>query len=797
MTEGIPEWPLDTNGAYAIPVPLLEHTRSLAARPSEREMESSRVRRRRMQAELQQFLKASWNFTEDEFSAFVRFYELTLDNGSLSFLLKTFEEDPDGSGDTVEVDWELAFVGKPQHSRSDNLFSVSATLEVLDSEAIPALPPTSFGHFGDEGADDDDPTVESNVSDCRENVSVILDGLEEGALYVIEIAAAEAGPFAPYIYFALLTNEERATKHKRVSMSNWFGGAQPWLRVKLWRTAGNAIVDAVIARAAQPLPPVLAPPDLTLAGCTEITTQAQVYAGSSGSFAEGIQPLETYQTSNGFVIPYSYLEDPMVFTSRNYRPFIRKYVIRQFAWNGHWGTLSTELGQDTPVTATGPAGATIKWTRDGSVPTETTPAPIPYGGVANNAYVVHDAFAGILLARCFKDGCKSPLVMVCVDKLMHERNSFVTGINGSSVIDSCDLPIVDAGTGLNIESGSSCNVVYGGICPFEDTVVDFGRSAAAPAQSRNTTAHGAWLRIRGKTIKLSTYIGWPIHWVSSDYYEFFGSTWNTGVVSNGWSIAARNHNWVIMCKQDDSFLGIEKVPFSASLAGPAGGPGDADRAAFQAIVDVKILDILFNLFIPDMVCNSDFTHAVYMDRYDIMRSPLHYEEPRDLRWLGSDDGIDLSTPIPDIPDDPGRARAPGQLLRPVRDVLRRGRGGRDPGLPDRHGLERRVGGARGSRGHLWLGSVRNLCQRSRRGQLGPHRRRWLRLLFGRRAMGNWHHQGMGVQDPTGGHHLQGRPGKLCGRPDSAHHAGGHRLGRNPGLPWLEDGQQFDRRLRNL
>lgn len=605
-----------------------------------------------MQAELQQFLKASWNFTEDEFSAFVRFYELTLDNGSLSFLLKTFEEDPDGSGDTVEVDWELAFVGKPQHSRSDNLFSVSATLEVLDSEAIPALPPTSFGHFGDEGADDDDPTVESNVSDCRENVSVILDGLEEGALYVIEIAAAEAGPFAPYIYFALLTNEERATKHKRVSMSNWFGGAQPWLRVKLWRTAGNVIVDTVIARAAQPLPPVLAPPDLTLAGCTEITTQAQVYAGSSGSFAEGIQPLETYQTSNGFVIPYSYLEDPMVFTSRNYRPFIRKYVIRQFAWNGHWGTLSTELGQDTPVTATGPAGATIKWTRDGSVPTETTPAPIPYGGVANNAYVVHDAFAGILLARCFKDGCKSPLVMVCVDKLMYERNSFVSGILGNFVINSCDLPIVDAVTGLNVESGDSCNVIYGGICPFEDTVVDAARLAAAPSQSHNTTAHGAWLRVRQKTIKLSSYIGWPIHWVSTGYFEFFSSTWNTGVVSNGWSIAARNHNWVIMCKQEDSFLGIEKVPFSASLAGPAGGPGDADRATFQAILDVKILDILFNLFIPDMVCNADFDHFVYMDRFDIMRSPLHYEEPRDLRWLGSDDGIDLSTPIPDIPDDP-------------------------------------------------------------------------------------------------------------------------------------------------
>lgn len=663
MTAGIPEYPL------TIPVPLIEREHQLSARPSERQMESGRLRRRRLQIELQEFLKVSWNFTEDDFGTFKSFYEDTLDNGSLSFLMVTFEDDPQGSGELLEVDWELAFVGVPQHSRSDNLFSVSATLEVLDKQMVEPLPDIVFGYFHDEGPTDDNPTVEGNPSLCRENVSVLLDNLTVGALYVLEIAPTADGPWDHYIFFALLTTEERATKHKRVSMSNWFGGDQPWMRVKIYRSADDPplLLDQLMTKAGQPLAPELDPPDLTIANVSEITTSAQLAAaatGGDGTLSEGVQPLDAYKTSNGYVIPYSFLEDPLVFDSRMYRPFIRKFLMRQHRW-GFWGTLSAEGSQNTPVTITGPAGATLKWSRDKTVPAVTDPAPIAYGGVANNAFVIEDQFAGILMARCFSGTCPSPLVMVCVDKMMYDRPTLVMNVLSNSVAGSCDLPQTDIVTGLPIESGQSCNILYGGICPFEDDVVAYAASVAAPAISRDggTGMHGPSLRWRQKTVSAGQNYGWPGHFTSATYLEFNNSSWNYpgdpvyDGFFNGWQVAARNHNWAILCQNNDpKFLGLIMVDFQASLAGAVGTQGQTDRGNWGAVRDLAIGNILANTAIPDMTCNLSFGYFMYADRFDIMRSPLYYVEPRDLHWLGV--GLDLGLEITDLPFDPTLVNPP-------------------------------------------------------------------------------------------------------------------------------------------
>lgn len=666
MTAGIPEYPFD------LPVPLLDHDRNLTARPSQREMESGRIRRRRMQAELQEFLKVNWNFTEDEFAAFKSFYEDILDNGTIQFLLKTSEEDPAGSGETVEVWWEVAFVAKPQHVRGDNLFSVSATLEVLDVLFLDPLPAITFGYFRDEGHEDINEDVENFPSDCRQNVSVVMDDLEEGALYLLEISPDSTdGSWDRFIFFALLTTEERETKHKRVSMSNWFlrngvNEGQPWFRVKLYRDAAQALVDEVITQPNQPLPPEVDAPDLTVANVSEIDTSEQISGAATDTYAQGVQPLAAYRTSNGYVIPYSYLEDPMVFSSRMYRPFIRKYIIRQHSW-GHWGTLSTEGSQDTPVTITGPVGATLKWTRDGTLPTLATPTPTAYGGVPDNAYVIENQFDGILLARCFSGDCPSPLVMVCIDKLMYERPNFSTTGPATGVSGYCDLPQVDIVTGLLIESGNSCNIVYGGICPHEALIISLGWAGGGIALSRDNpfTNHGAALLKKLKRVDERIYIGWPIHSTAAEHYTFLSSVWNNPGAPYGsgyfnhWQVAARNHNWAVICRNTDPldqeglgtslFLGLIMVPFGASLAGPAGGDADSDRAAWDGARDEALGQIMEGFELPEEACTNPYTFWMFADRFDIFRSPLNYDEPRDLQWLG---GIDLDEEIVDIPSDP-------------------------------------------------------------------------------------------------------------------------------------------------
>lgn len=665
MTAGLSEWPLDTNGNYAIPVPLLSPDHTGATRHSEALMESGRVRRRRMQLELQEFLKASWNFTDEEFSTFVAFFEQTIDNGALSFLLKTFEDSPTKPGELAEVWWELAFVNEYQFSRSDGVVSVSGTLEVLDKELFDALPDIVFGYFHDEGNLDTNLIVESSPSACRENVSVILDGLVEGNLYVLEIAAFVDGPWDHYIFFALLTTEERTTRHKRVSMSNWFGGTQPFFRVKLYRDFNSLLIDGVMTKAGSPLGPAVVPPDLTVANISEISTSAQLTIASAGdnNLIQGVRSLDTYRTSNGFVIPYSFLEDPMVFTSRMYRPFIRKYITRQFAWNGHWGTLSAETTQNTPVTITGPAGATLKWSRDGTVPALTDPAPAAIGGVANNAFVGDDKFGGIIMARCFSGTCSSPLVMVCVDKLMYERPTLTTAGLNNTVAGSCDLPTTDVVTGLPIESGASCNINWGGICPFESHILGFLLSVLAPAGSRPGTLHGPLLRFREKTVAASTYIGWPIHAVGASRYDFVSSAWNSpgdpvyDGFFNGWQIAPRNHNWGLIFQNNNPlFIGMVLVDFQASLAGAVGTQGQSDRASWAFERDGAIIGFLSVVPIPDDICNVGQEYFMYADRFDIMRTPLYYNEPRDLHWLGV--GLDLSTPITNLPFDPTLVNPP-------------------------------------------------------------------------------------------------------------------------------------------
>jgi len=86
-------------------------------------METGRVRNRRGFATTLDTYEATWMFTQDQFVAFRDFFNETLENGSLSFMLPM--------QDDTEI--EAAFMkGVYQFSRSDNLYSVKGVLEVVE-----------------------------------------------------------------------------------------------------------------------------------------------------------------------------------------------------------------------------------------------------------------------------------------------------------------------------------------------------------------------------------------------------------------------------------------------------------------------------------------------------------------------------------------------------------------------------------------------------------------------------------------------------------------------------------------
>tara|TARA_A100000171_G_scaffold53079_1_gene76351 strand:- start:29228 stop:33025 length:3798 start_codon:yes stop_codon:yes gene_type:complete len=126
---------------------------------------------------------------------------------------------------------------------------------------------------------------------------------------------------------------------------------------------------------------------------------------------------------------------------------------QDFGWDGVPQTVSTEVPYDD---------ATVKWTRDGSDPDSEMPwPPAKEAGHEFNAAVYRQDFAGVIKSRCFKDGCKSPMTAVIIDK----RIRFLHKIN---VIGNSQLSA--SGCDKNELSGVSCEVVYGGIDGFKDAL---------------------------------------------------------------------------------------------------------------------------------------------------------------------------------------------------------------------------------------------------------------------------------------------------------------------------------------
>jgi hypothetical protein len=112
---------IDSNTAIwptTLPVPLRAHQAIGEFNFARTQFESGRIRKRRLVEDPREGLDVVWNFTEDEFEAFKTFFDESLENGSLTFLITLF-------GREREVDFRDSTYG---FNHSDNLYTVIAKL---------------------------------------------------------------------------------------------------------------------------------------------------------------------------------------------------------------------------------------------------------------------------------------------------------------------------------------------------------------------------------------------------------------------------------------------------------------------------------------------------------------------------------------------------------------------------------------------------------------------------------------------------------------------------------------------
>ena len=359
MDSDLPYWP------STLPTPQLGYRRQVNPRSKVSAMESRRGRVRRNHASSLVVLEVSWVFTQDQYAIFRTFFIETLEQGSSPFALVTLEMDPDPTL-AREMTRQVAFFdGTYAFSVSDNCVAVDASLEVDAEEYVsianpfyraPVIPPVP--------PPPDLPVVYPTV--CRELFTVtwtLPDDFEIGQ-DIIEAAETPIGPWYEYI-IAIPDALQLLAQEITVQINNSFGGER-WFRL----TRDGVILKSPV----KPLASVVqAPANLAI-----VNTAVSEY-GLNGT--------------GPFIRPVSYLENKFINPTAVY---VEPTQRLEYSRNSNWD------GIKTTVSLTAEAGATAKWTKDGSDPTIGMAWPPPkYEGVDYNARLYSTGWALKINARCF------------------------------------------------------------------------------------------------------------------------------------------------------------------------------------------------------------------------------------------------------------------------------------------------------------------------------------------------------------------------------------------------------------
>jgi hypothetical protein len=633
---GAIQWP------YELPVPLFGRTHKFTARGEATEMASEWVRWRRLQDDPIETIAVQWNFTNDQYARFELFFNDTLKNGEKVFTLETYDQSSEEHMITI-VTRVVAFLGVYKGNRDGNLHSVTATLVVESTDIYDVenwfdpFPPTPESLLPE-----NPPTFDSA---CRDEFTLTYGpeyNLQADVIYGVEISDTAGGPFVPHIYFALQTSEEIASRTKVLRVNNDYNG-NAWFRMV--QVSGGY---AILTSPTNPQASVLPAPIITISNLSEITTQEMIQL--LGGAATGCVPLWGDDTgSENFFTPLSFVEDKMIWLSEVYRRASKKYAQRQ-GWNNsndRFGDLIQEktAGVNIITVENLPAGASFTFTRDQSDPAIDTFMP-RLQSLANNVQAQDHRFQGVVKVRFFKDGCKSPLCTVLIDKLMHEIPTIEVQVGNNGVNGYCDLTLTDSVTGLPSESGNSCIVLWGGKCNFESHIVGIGWAGGSTAIARWSpdTALTA-LRRHVKTWSESVYLGWPIHAVGASYYDFSAFNWFNKTF-NGWHLAPKTHNWAIT---NTPALNMYPIGWDESVCG-TDGDATASADTFMAVCSFDVGQAMPDP--PSVGCLETIDLMLTYSRFDIIRATQWKENPRDTFWFESDDPFEPPVPTLEPQPDP-------------------------------------------------------------------------------------------------------------------------------------------------
>lgn len=420
-------WPDET-----VPTPLIGRKHRYLSQTRNTRMDSERIRRRRLLAAPIHLIEASWNMTGDSFDAFKEFYDITLENGEQLFGMITYDPHPNTEF-LIEVTRLLGFRERYEFTPSDNNFSVSALLEVIWESTQEVTNPNS-----------PIPELEYEfTSECQDEVRCFFTIPEgDAGEYTLQIASSIEGPWGDHVYTSL-TGEEEVALRKDVYLNNDYRG-EAWFRVL--KPTG-----AMHRRPVNIPASILEPPTIEITNL-EVSTREM-------------------RSDEGFVLPYSAQENAWISQDDTY--IVPRGRLEHSEVRASWNSLH-EI-----VSLSGEAGAVHTFSRNGADPTISTLMP-SLNGQAMNAFVHNTDFGLMIKARSFKDGCRSPVTCILVDKkITGMENWFRADGIGNAVTGSCDYPHPDTGS----ESGGSCNNNFGSPEAFDEYMGGYVQSVAAASNN--------------------------------------------------------------------------------------------------------------------------------------------------------------------------------------------------------------------------------------------------------------------------------------------------------------------------
>lgn len=401
-----------------LPTPLLDRQITKDPRTWANQMESNRTRNRPTGDGSVKVMAADFNFTREEYAEFKQFFEVTLVQGTLTFVMETLEQD-DSPQLARQTLYQLAIYDVTYTwNQDDNLYAVSANFQVNAKDYTIIDNP-----FYDSPLTNDTVTY---TTECRETfqISWSIDTNYTSGLDVIQTAASANGPWYDYIP-VVASAAEMTAGTKNLLINNSYNGDRHFRRTRNGFPATFSF---------SPLPSVIPPFDLTITA----TAPADFPLRMAGPFPRAISYIENQWLNNTLI----YVEPRA------------RLVYSGVDINGNWDGIPTVISSPN---VSDPDG--LRWTTSTADPADvlTWPPPLAEGQMFN-ARLYLSVFGGVVQARCLSGTCQSPIMLYVIDRRFDVYPLVDMPGRGVSAGGAfCTLPVGPDQNGNFIDSGQGCS----------------------------------------------------------------------------------------------------------------------------------------------------------------------------------------------------------------------------------------------------------------------------------------------------------------------------------------------------